>query len=65
MLDLTKESSLLNPIKGYIARKGFRVHGTELPFYQRSVDVYGFSKTNHIVSSITELLLLRTSASHK
>jgi hypothetical protein len=44
MLDTTKESSLLKPVEGYIKRKGFCVHGTELPFYQRSVDIYGFSR---------------------
>lgn len=45
MIDLTKESSLLNPVMGYIKRNGFRIHGMELPFYQRSVDIYGFSRT--------------------
>ncbi len=44
MLDLTKESSLLEPVAGYIKRKGFHVQCTELPFYQRSVDIYGFSR---------------------
>jgi len=47
MLDLTKESSLLNPVMGYIKRKGFYVHATELPFYKRSVDVYAFSKAKN------------------
>lgn len=44
MIDLTKESSLLAPVVGYIKRKGFRVQTSELPFYERSVDVYGFSR---------------------
>ena len=47
MLDLTKESSLLEPIANYIKRKGFGLQTSELPFYARSVDVYGFSKTKN------------------
>ena len=47
IIDLTKESSLLNPVVGYIKRKGFRLQASELPFYQRSVDIYGFSITNY------------------
>jgi len=47
MLDLTRESSLLNPVTGYIKRKGFCVHDTEMPFYHRSVDIYGYSKRNN------------------
>lgn len=47
MIDLTKESSLLDPIAGYIRRKGFRFQAQELPFYQRSVDIYGFSKISN------------------
>lgn len=51
MIDLTKESSLLDPIAGYIRRKGFRFQTQELPFYQRSVDIYGFSKiTNKTIA---------------
>lgn len=45
MCDVTKESSLLEPVTKYFARKGFRVHLAEMPFYQRSVDVYAFSRT--------------------
>ncbi|MBW8000687.1 MAG: hypothetical protein FVQ80_01525 [Planctomycetes bacterium] len=44
MIDITKESSLLDPITKYIKRKGFRLHVSELPFYERRVDIYGFSK---------------------
>lgn len=44
MIDLTKESSLFDPVAGYIKRKGFGVQASELPFYGRSVDIYGFSK---------------------
>ncbi len=47
MIDITKESSLLEPIANYIRRKGFRLQASELPFYERSVDVYGFSKTKN------------------
>ena len=47
IIDLTKESSLLDPIAGYIKRKGFSVQASELPFYERSVDVYGFSTKNN------------------
>ena len=47
MIDLTKESSLLDPIAGYIRRKGFTFQVQELPFYQRSVDIYGFSKVRN------------------
>ncbi len=47
MIDLTKESSLLDPIAGYIRRKGFIFQIQELPFYQRSVDIYGFSKISN------------------
>jgi len=51
MLDLTKESSLLRPVAGYIKRKGFRFQAEELPFYERSVDIYGFSKiTNKTIA---------------
>lgn len=51
IIDLTKESSLLDPIAGYIRRKGFRFQIQELPFYQRSVDIYGFSKiTNKTIA---------------
>ncbi len=51
MLDLTKEASLLQPVTGYIKRKGFNVQGTEIPFYNRSVDIYGFSKkTNKTIA---------------
>ena len=50
-IDLTKESSLLAPVAGYIKRKGFRVQVSELPFYERSVDIYGFSKiTNKTIA---------------
>ena len=44
MIDITKESSLLNPVAGYIKRKGFSIQASELPFYERSVDIYGFSR---------------------
>ena len=47
IIDLTKESSLLKPVVGYIKRKGFRLQASELPFYQRSVDIYGFSMANN------------------
>ena len=47
MLDLTKESSLLDPITKYIKRMGFRLQVPELPFYDRSVDVYGFSRKDN------------------
>lgn len=51
MIDLTKESSLLDPVAGYIKRKGFSVQSSELPFYERSVDIYGFSKiTNKTIA---------------
>lgn len=51
MLDLTKESSLFDPVAGYIKRKGFRFQTSELPFYERSVDIYGFSKiTNKTIA---------------
>lgn len=51
MIDLTKESSLLEPVTGYIKRKGFSVQALELPFYERSVDIYGFSKiTNKTIA---------------
>lgn len=51
MIDLTKESSLLDPVTGYIKRKGFSVQALELPFYERSVDIYGFSKiTNKTIA---------------
>ncbi len=43
-IDLTKESSLLDPVTKYIKRKGFRLQAPELPFYERSVDIYGFSR---------------------
>lgn len=46
-IDLTKESSLLEPVSGYIRRKGFRLQVSELPFYERRVDIYGFSKKNN------------------
>ena len=45
MIDLTKESSLLVPVTKYIKKRGFRLYVSELPFYQRSIDIYGFSKT--------------------
>jgi hypothetical protein len=47
MIDLTKESSLLDPIAEYIKRKGFVFQTQELPFYKRSVDIYGFSKISN------------------
>jgi len=47
IIDLTKESSLLNPVAEYIKRKGFGVQASELPFYNRSVDIYGFSRANN------------------
>ncbi len=47
IIDLTKESSLLNPVAQYIKRKGYRIQAQELPFYQRSVDIYAFSTTNN------------------
>ncbi|MCK5172031.1 MAG: hypothetical protein KAR47_01485 [Planctomycetes bacterium] len=51
IIDFTKESSLLEPIARYIRRKGFRFQMQELPFYQRSVDIYGFSKiTNKTIA---------------
>ena len=51
IIDLTKESSLLDPVTKYIKRKGFRLQAPELPFYERSVDIYGFSKiTNKAIA---------------
>lgn len=47
IIDLAKESSLLDPVTKYIKRKGFRLQAPELPFYDRSVDIYGFSRTNN------------------
>lgn len=47
IIDLTKESALLNPVVGYIKRKGYRLQASELPFYQRSVDIYGLSIANN------------------
>jgi len=44
IIDLTKESSLLEPVSGYIKRRGFTVQVSELPFYERSVDIYGLSR---------------------
>ncbi len=44
MIDITKESSLLGPVAGYFKRKGFSMQVSELPFYERSVDIYGFSR---------------------
>lgn len=47
MIDLTKEKSLCTPVSRYIRRRGFAIQKEELAFYNRSVDIYGFSvKTN-------------------
>jgi hypothetical protein len=51
IIDLAKESSLLGPVTKYIKRMGFRLQVLELPFYERSVDIYGFSKiTNKTIA---------------
>lgn len=51
IIDLAKESSLLDPVTKYIKRMGFGLQAPELPFYERSVDIYGFSKiTNKTIA---------------
>lgn len=39
-----KENQLLQPISNYFRRKGYRRQGSELQFYEFSIDLYGVSE---------------------
>ena len=47
-----KEASLYHPVSKYVHRKGFRLQHPEMPFYEYSIDLYGFSRVRHLTVAV-------------
>lgn len=57
-MQTTRESDLLEPVRGSLRRRGFRCQRPEVQFYEYSMDLYGFSVKSNLTIAV-ELKLHR------